>query len=153
MIKWSILKHQTSAIFFLFVTFGKPRKGLVMAMVWERCNDSVGEQHVIIQQKILDETNGFFLHLEFIVMTIDCSIVFFLSLSLLRAAKRLFVRNRLYRKLFHAGVLGGRGCMCSAAWWSAPLRDMIRALLLSNDATLGWLTSQLTDSALLVSSG
>ena len=28
--------------------------------------------------------------------------------------------------------------------WSDPLRDLIRGLLLSNDAILGWLTSQLT---------
>lgn len=41
-------------------------------------------------------------------------------------------------------LLGGLGWMCGAAWWSSPLRDMIRALLPSNDAILGWLTSQLT---------
>lgn len=35
------------------------------------------------------------------------------------------------------------GCV-DAAWWSSPLGDMIRAPLLSNDAILGWLTSQLT---------
>lgn len=87
--------------------------------------------------------------LEIIVMAIDsntASVFFFLEpVTCCRAS---VCRNGLY-----CVFLGGLGCMRSAAWWSAPLRDMIRALLLSNDATLGWLTSQLTDSALLVSSG
>lgn len=34
-------------------------------------------------------------------------------------------------------LLGGLSWKCGAAWWSSPLRDMIRALLLSNDAILG----------------
>lgn len=37
-------------------------------------------------------------------------------------------------------IFGGLSWICGSAW-SSPLRDVIRALLLFNDPTLGWLTS------------
>lgn len=43
----------------------------------------------------------------------------------------------------HGCLVFSYGCV-DAARWSSPLGDMIRAPLLSNDAILGWLTSQLT---------
>ena len=83
-----------------------------------------------------------------VTMTIDSNTTSVFFSFYFSAAELLFLQTDCV-----VSLLGGLAWMCGAARWSSPLRDMIRALLLSNDAILGWLTSQLTDSALLVSSG
>lgn len=66
-------------------------------------------------------------------MTIDCiAVSVFSTLEPTCAAELLFAETDCI-----VSLLGGLGWMCGAAWWSSLLRDMIRALLLSNDAILG----------------
>lgn len=67
-----------------------------------------------------------------VTMTIDCNNISVFFSFYFRAAELLFSETDCV-----VSLLGGRGWMCGAAWWSSPLRDMIRALLLSNDAILG----------------
>lgn len=91
--------------------------------------------HIIIQQKMLDNMNDFstvFGELSPWQLTVTTSV---------HVRQSCCIQKQIVLWACGLGVLGW---MCGTVWWSSPLRDMIRSLHLSNDAILGWLTTQLT---------